>query len=688
MEQTAEPKMEIAYVLFTDIVGYSKLPLDEQVLLVEELKGLISSTAPFKIAREQKSLITMHTGDGMALAFFSGPEAPVLCAMEISSALKEPSHLKLRMGIHTGPVYRVTDIQGVENAAGGGINLAQRVMDCGDTGHILLSDNVAGLLSQHSKWAKSIHEIGFAEVKHGLKLRLFNLHSDGVGNSELPAKLLQQSLGSTEEQRDAKTTKTEQPSLPKEVGARYDVLRLLGRGGMGMVYEASDRETGAKVALKMLKPEIAEQVETVDRFKAELLLARKITHKNVCRVYDMFRFNALAVIAMEYVDGESLRSRLARTGQLSVKQCLDIAGQIIDGLEEAHRQSVVHRDLKPENIMIASDGTVKIMDFGLAKAVNSDVTASGTFAGTPAYMSPEQALGEPAEPRSDIYSLGLILYEMLCGKRAFSGDSAVAVAMKQGRETPVAPGQLVPDLPKPLEMAVLRCLEKDRERRFASAGELRNALFQSAAPSSGAGSSVPVGAIKSRSKLAAAAAILIAAVIFGVWLSRPGPPPEKTTASPAAEQALSAPAPLASSVPQQQSSGPSIAVLDFANLQKDSQYAHLELGIAEAFTTSLVRSKRFRIVERSQLQKIQNEPQLNRSEFVDPATAQKVGRLVGAQYLVLGSFQVFGGKIRINARLLRVETAEIVQTDAETGDAADALLLPDNLSGRFLSEIK
>ncbi len=695
MDGPGEAKMEIAYVLFTDIVGYSKLPLDEQVLLVQELKELVSQTDPFKQARAQNVLLTMHTGDGMALAFFNGPEAPVLCAMELSAALKKRTHLKLRMGIHTGPVYRVSDIQGAENVAGGGINLAQRVMDCGDAGHILLSDTVAGMLIQHSKWAKTIREAGIAEVKHGVRLRLFNLYSEHVGNAEMPDRLKQ----SAEAEERATIAEKLQTALPKEIHSRYDVLRLVGRGGMGIVYEAADRETGAKVALKVLKPEIAEQAETIERFKAELLLARKITHKNVCRVYDMSRFGGIAFIAMEYVDGESLRARLNRAGQVSLAQSMEIARQILDGLEEAHREGIVHRDLKPENIMIGWTGTVKIMDFGLAKAINSDVTLSGTLTGTPAYMSPEQALGQPAEVRSDIYSFGLILYEMLCGKRAFSGDSAVAIAMKQVNDTPVAPRQLVPDLPKSVEAAIVRCLEKERTRRFGSVAELRTALLSS-------GDNVPtvldrpvhkgspasvIRPTRSAPRMGAVAAVgvILAAGISAAWLFRSSPPPARAVSTSAAPApGVSAPVAPANPVPQQPAGGPSIAVLDFANLQKDSPYEHLQVGIAEAFTTSFVRSKRFRVVERTQLEKIQTELQLNQTAAIDPATAQRVGKLIGAQYLVLGSFQVFGGKIRINARLLRVETGEIVQTDVETGETSAALSLPDNLAGRFSSEIK
>jgi serine/threonine protein kinase len=478
--------------------------------------------------------------------------------------------------------------------------------------------------------------------------------------------------------------------FPAELESRYNVLRAAGRGGMGTVYEAIDRETGDKVALKMLNPEIAQEAAAAERFKTELLLTRKITHRNVCRVHDLYRFDGTAFISMEYVDGESLRDRLNRTAKPLLSDALSIAAQMLDGLEEAHRQNIIHRDLKPENIMITAAGTVKIMDFGLAKDGGADLTTTNAISGTPAYMSPEQALGQGADHRSDIYSFGLILYEMLCGKRAFAGDSAVAVAMKQVNESPIAPRQVVPDLPIALEAVVLRCLEKDRARRFASIAELRGALTAATdARAVNEPPAVPHKAHSTRTVAIVVSIIILIAVIAGWFMFGPKQPTE--SAPPVAAQPSPAvPAPVAQPGPvaPAQTGGPSIAVLDFSNLQKDAQYASLEGGIAESFTSSFVASKRFRVVERAQLEKIRSELNLNRSELVDPATAQKVGKLIGAQYLMLGSFQVLGGQIRINARLLRVETGEILQTDAVTGAASSALTLPDTLAAKFLSNVK
>ncbi len=271
-------------------------------------------------------------------------------------------------------------------------------------------------------------------------------------------------------------------SVSQAVAARYEILRELGSGGMGVVYQARDRETGAVVALKTLHPAVAGRAELFERFKAELLLARKITHKNVCRVYDLNRFGSVAVISMEYIEGESLRSLLKRVEALTVGRGLRILSQILAGLKEAHAQGVVHRDLKPENILIARDGTVKVMDFGIARSVEAEASRTVGLIGTPAYMSPEQAEGKPADARSDLYSLGLMMYEMFTGRQVFEGETPVALAMKQVQETPPPPRRFEPYLPAFLEDTILRCLEKGPEKRFQSVEDLEASLTEKRAP--------------------------------------------------------------------------------------------------------------------------------------------------------------------------------------------------------------
>ena len=264
---------------------------------------------------------------------------------------------------------------------------------------------------------------------------------------------------------------------------RYEILGEAGHGSMGNVYRARDRETGEIVALKLLKPEIASDQAMMDRFKNELLFARKITHKNVCRVHEFNRLGGIAYTSMEFVEGESLRSVLNRFGGLPVRKATDLALQICSGLKEAHAQGIVHRDLKPENIMIDGQGNVKIMDFGIARSMEAVTRMTGSMVGTPAYMAPEQVAGKPVDYRTDVYSLGLILYEMFTGAAAFRADNAVAVALKQMRESPVPPHEIDPQIPVPIERTILKCLEKEPAKRFQSIVELEGALRpQGAAP--------------------------------------------------------------------------------------------------------------------------------------------------------------------------------------------------------------
>ncbi|HVB35770.1 MAG TPA: protein kinase [Candidatus Acidoferrales bacterium] len=257
---------------------------------------------------------------------------------------------------------------------------------------------------------------------------------------------------------------------------RYDILGEAGHGNMGNVYKARDRETGETVALKLIKPEIASDLGMMERFKNELLFARKITHKNVCRVYDFNRIGGIAYTSMEYVEGESLRSVLNRFGGLPLRKGIDLALQICSGLKEAHAQGIVHRDLKPENVMIDAQGNLKIMDFGIARSMEAATHLTGAMVGTPAYMAPEQVAGKPIDYRTDIYSLGLMLYEMFTGSQTFHADTPVAVALKQMREEPVAPHEVDPSIPVFIERAILKCLAKDPGKRYQSVAELETAL--------------------------------------------------------------------------------------------------------------------------------------------------------------------------------------------------------------------
>ena len=271
------------------------------------------------------------------------------------------------------------------------------------------------------------------------------------------------------------------PAVLAALAQRYEILGEAGSGSMGNVYKARDRETGETVALKLLKPDIASDQAMMDRFKNELLFARKITHKNVCRVYEFNRFDGIVCTSMEFVEGESLRAVLRRSAGRPLRKGLDWVLQICSGLKEAHAQGIVHRDLKPENIMIDVQGNVKIMDFGIARSMEAITQHTASMVGTPAYMSPEQVTGKPVDYRTDVYALGLIMYEVFTGKQAFQADNPVTLAFMQVRETPPDPHDLEPSISMPLENAILQCLEKTPSQRFQSIVQLEEALRPSPA---------------------------------------------------------------------------------------------------------------------------------------------------------------------------------------------------------------
>ena len=279
-------------------------------------------------------------------------------------------------------------------------------------------------------------------------------------------------------------TRTETLETPKEtltVGStfteRYQIIEKLGEGGMGMVYKALDKEIKENIALKVLNPEIAADVQTIDRFRNELKFARKISHENVCRMYDFNKEEKTYFISMEYVSGEDLRTTMRRVGPLSTGKTIFIAKQICEGLAVAHQLGVIHRDLKPQNIMIDREGNVRIMDFGIARSVKAeDLTRTGVMIGTPNYMSPEQAAAEKVDYRTDIYSIGAILFEMVTGHVPFKGDTPLSVALKHKTEPPPDPREFNNQISKELSAVILKCLRKNRDKRFQNAKELLTEL--------------------------------------------------------------------------------------------------------------------------------------------------------------------------------------------------------------------
>jgi eukaryotic-like serine/threonine-protein kinase len=253
---------------------------------------------------------------------------------------------------------------------------------------------------------------------------------------------------------------------------RYVIERKLGSGGMADVYLAEDQELGRRVALKLLDDRHASDEQFVERFRREAQSAAGLNHPSIVSIFDRGYAEGTYYIAMEYLDGRTLKELLVKNGPTPVPIAIDYARQILGALAFAHRNGIVHRDIKPHNIVVGGDGRLKVTDFGIARSGASQMTEAGSIVGTAQYLSPEQARGAPVDPRSDIYSLGVVLYEMLTGKVPFTGDTPVEIAMKHLSQVPEPPSELRDGIPHDLDAVVMRALAKDPEQRYATAEEM------------------------------------------------------------------------------------------------------------------------------------------------------------------------------------------------------------------------
>src|ERR1700730_15260497 len=259
------------------------------------------------------------------------------------------------------------------------------------------------------------------------------------------------------------------------IADRYRIVALAGRGGMGEVYRAEDLELSQIVAIKFLPASLSQDAGALARFHSEVRIARQVSHPNVCRVFDIGDADGVPFLTMEYVDGEDLGSLIRRIGRLSSDKAIEIARQICAGLAAAHERGVIHRDLKPANLMLDGAGKIRITDFGLA-VIAASLDGTDVKAGTPAYMAPEQLEGKEVTAKSDLYSLGLVLYEILTGKRAFNATTLPELIKQRESSVPANPSTLVPALDPLIARVILRCLEKDPAQRPASALQVAAAL--------------------------------------------------------------------------------------------------------------------------------------------------------------------------------------------------------------------
>jgi len=419
---------------------------------------------------------------------------------------------------------------------------------------------------------------------------------------------------------------------------RYQVTEELGKGGMGRVYKAYDTEIGEHVALKVLKPEISADESIVERFRNELKLARRISHRNICRMFDLGRTQDTTYIAMEFVSGEDLKTLLRRVGQLPARRTLAVAIQVCEGMAEAHRLGVVHRDLKPQNIMVDRDGNARIMDFGIARSLSGKgVTEAGVILGTPDYMSPEQLEGKEADQRSDIYALGAVLFEMVTGEPPFEGETPLIVAAKHKTEMPRDPRGVNPQLPESLSRLILRCLEKERETRYQSAEELLADLWeieQELPKTRGATAAVtkayPKGLRKRWPLVIAAASILALAAIGYVLVQRSGR--NRTSGSPGGA---------ATSASTYTSS---LAVLPFEDLSQLQDQAVLSIGLTDDLITKLSSLGQLKVISRQSVMRYRGENK----------DIREIGKELGVENILEGSIQREKENLRVNVKLTRV----------------------------------
>ena len=443
---------------------------------------------------------------------------------------------------------------------------------------------------------------------------------------------------------------------------RYQIIEELGKGGMGRVYKVLDTKIKEKIALKLIKPEIATDKETIERFSNELKLARKIRHKNVCGMFDIGEAEGAHFITMEYVGGEDLKTMIRMSTGLTIGTVLSIGRQVCHGLAEAHSLGVVHRDLKPQNIIIDKGGNAKIMDFGIARSMREKgITGGGIIIGTPEYMSPEQTEAKDVDQRSDIYSLGIILYEMSTGRVPFEGDTALSIAIKHKTEIPKDPKAINPNIPDDLKRLILRCLEKDRAKRCQSAAEVETELdkieksvptTERALPDKKPFTSRQITVQFNIKKLLVPALAFIAFIAAALVIWRLIP--RKT------------PAPIPTDKP-------SIAVMYFKNNTGDAKFDVWSTALSDSMITDLSQSKYVRVLSTDQLLSILKKLGLLEARSYASEDLRKVAELSGVKHILLGSMSKAGEAFRIDYTLQDIQKGEPIASDRVEGTGENSI---------------
>ncbi len=449
------------------------------------------------------------------------------------------------------------------------------------------------------------------------------------------------------------------------LAGRYEILQLLGEGGMGAVYKARDRELDRVVAIKVIHPDLVGRPEVIHRFKQEIILARTVTHQNVNRIFDLGETNGIKFITMEYVEGQDLKTLLRAQGKYPPEEAAEIIRQTCRALGAAHAKGVVHRDLKPSNIAVDKEGTVTVMDFGIAHSMElTGLTQTGMLLGTPEYMSPEQAKGEKVDPRSDLFALGLIFYELLTGKVPYKADTTFGTLIKRTQERTAPPSKIVPGIPQFISDVVVKCLEIDPKDRYQSAREILADLEARRGPRTHATIAFHPPALhlpgRPRTRIALGLVLLLLVVAGFVfrkqlvfWKADEGGAPGQVI---------------------------SLAILPFRNASGNSALDWLGPSLAEMLSTDVGQSSHLQTVSPDRLHQILRDLRVPADARYDSQTLSRLADFTSADKLVWGQYVKVGDQVRIDAKLQDMRREQTIALSAEAPSEDDLLSAVEQLA--------
>jgi eukaryotic-like serine/threonine-protein kinase len=454
------------------------------------------------------------------------------------------------------------------------------------------------------------------------------------------------------------------------LGGRYEILQLLGEGGMGAVYKAADRELDRFVALKVIRPEMASDPSILARFKQELLLAHQVTHRNVIRIYDLGEAKGVKFITMEFIEGKDLRSLIREKKKFAPEEAVDLIQQVCLALHAAHSVGVIHRDLKPQNIMRDGTGRILVMDFGLARTLEGEgMTQTGALVGTMEYMSPEQALGKDLDQRSDLFALGLIMYELLTGKMPFRAESALASLIKRTQERAIPVSDVDAQIPGALSGIVSKCLERDLDQRYQSASailaDLNTWKDKRAAGTINLTASIkPLGRTLPWPLITGIVTALVLAITGYLLREKLFGPSAKAPTGPVV----------------------SLAILPFRNASADQGLNWLGSSVAETLSTDVGQSAHLRIVSPDRVSQILRDLRISPDALLDSATVQRLAEFSNADNIVWGRYTRFGDQIRIDATIQDMKHGHTI-TLSESATENNVLKAIDVLAGDIRSNL-